>query len=151
MCQSWLMEVKSHAPAQRFLSGWLCVNENQTTGNQCEQNGGLEGEGEGWLQWLDQEPLCSTKRDLKNLQSTFPKDCQSTRSEGRLGGEKTDLSLGGLLFLLPSYQVTVHKLLPIYSGISSWIPRSEGLIDRGVNKGCSPPLAVTIVKEEGEQ
>lgn len=93
------------------------------------------------------------KMGPSNPQCTFPKDCQSTRSEGRLGGEKTDLSLGGLLFLLPSYQVTVHKLLPIYSGISSWIPRSQGLIDRGVNKGCSPPLAVTIVeaKEEGEQ
>lgn len=27
----------------------------------------------------------------------------------------------------------------------------EGLIDRGVNKGFSPPLAGMIVKEEGEQ
>lgn len=66
-------------------------------------------------------------------------------------GKNPDLSLGGLLFLLPSYQVTINKLLSIYSGISSWVPRSEGLIDGGVNKGCSPPLAVTIVKEGGGQ
>lgn len=71
---------------------------------------------------------------------------------GEAGWEKkTDLSLGGLLFLLPSYQVTVNKLLSIYSGISSWVPKSEGLIDGGVNKGCSPPLAVTIVREGGGQ
>lgn len=48
--------------------------------------GGLEER--GWLQWMDQEPLCSTKWDLQTLQSTFPKDCQSARSEGRLGGKK---------------------------------------------------------------
>lgn len=36
-------------------------------------------------------------------------------------GISTDLSLGGLLFLLPSYQVNGNKLLPIYSGISSWV------------------------------
>lgn len=36
-------------------------------------------------------------------------------------GKSTDLSLGGLLFLLPSYQVNGNKLLPIYSGISSWL------------------------------
>lgn len=66
-------------------------------------------------------------------------------------GKNPDLSLGGLLFLLPSCQVTINKLLSIYSGISSWVPRSEGLIDGGVNKGCLPPLAVTIVKEGGGQ
>lgn len=51
------------------------------------------------------------------------------------GWENTDLSQGELLFLLPSYQVTISKWLPIYSGISSWVSGSEGLIDESFNKG----------------
>lgn len=59
--------------------------------------GGLE-EGRGWLQWLDQEPLCSTKWDLQTLRSTFPKDCQSMLSEGRLGGKKPRSIAGRIAF-----------------------------------------------------
>lgn len=89
---------------------------------------------------------------FKPHRALFPKIAKVCSLRGGWVGKKNpDLSLGGLLFLLPSHQVTVNKLLSIYSGISSWVPRSERLIDRGANKGCSPSLAVTIVKEGGEQ
>lgn len=68
--------------------------------------GGLE-EGRGWLQWLDQEPLCSTKWGLQTLRSTFPKDCQSMQSGGRLGGKKPRSIAGRIAF--PAAFLSSHR------------------------------------------
>lgn len=81
------------------------------------KKGGLEES--GWLQWLDQEPLCSTKWDLQTLQSTFPKDCQSARSKGRLGGKKAQIyRWEGFFFCCLPVKSTVTNYC---RSISSWV------------------------------